>query len=279
MSASTNVAPVIIKRKKSSGGDGHHGGAWKVAYADFVTAMMAFFMLMWLLNATTEKQRKGIADYFSPTIPIHRISGGGNGIFAGDSLFSEETLARKGSGATNFAPTEANQARGDSGRSSTGGQKSGQEQQFHEVENALRGSSGENSVEDKLLDQISTRVTDEGLVIEIFALEGRPLFETDSTVPTQLLRDISRILVKAAALATNDLAVDGHVRAYPIPLAEKPVWALSAERANHLRQLMEVHGEDPERFRRVVGHADNVPATSDPMADRNNRMEVILLRN
>lgn len=65
--------PIIIKRKKVVGGDGHHGGAWKVAYADFVTAMMAFSMLMWLLNATTEQQRKGIADYFSPNVPIARI--------------------------------------------------------------------------------------------------------------------------------------------------------------------------------------------------------------
>ena len=72
-----NARPLIVKRKKVIAGGGHHGGAWKVAYADFVTAMMAFFMLMWLLNATTEQQRKGIADYFSPTIPITRISGWG----------------------------------------------------------------------------------------------------------------------------------------------------------------------------------------------------------
>ena len=74
MAAQTNAAPVIIKRKKVISGGGHHGGAWKVAYADFVTAMMAFFLLMWLLNATTEKQRKGISDYFNPTIPANRIS-------------------------------------------------------------------------------------------------------------------------------------------------------------------------------------------------------------
>ena len=95
MSAS-NAAPIIIKKKKVVGGDGHHGGAWKVAYADFVTAMMAFFMLMWLLNATTEQQRKGIADYFSPTIPINRISGGGSGAFGGESIFVDEQLAENG---------------------------------------------------------------------------------------------------------------------------------------------------------------------------------------
>ncbi|MEY4871299.1 MAG: hypothetical protein RLZZ563_629, partial [Pseudomonadota bacterium] len=98
MAGPGNAAPVIIKRKKVIAGGGHHGGAWKVAYADFVTAMMAFFMLMWLLNATTEKQRKGLADYFSPTIPVNRISGGGDGSFGGDSVLSEQTMAQNGTG-------------------------------------------------------------------------------------------------------------------------------------------------------------------------------------
>jgi chemotaxis protein MotB len=104
--------PIIIKRKKVVGGDGHHGGAWKVAYADFVTAMMAFFMLMWLLNATTEQQRKGIADYFSPNVPIARISGGGEGAFGGESPFSELSVAQNCTGATNRRPTEGRQSLG-----------------------------------------------------------------------------------------------------------------------------------------------------------------------
>jgi chemotaxis protein MotB len=98
--ASGHANVTIIKRKKIVAGGGHHGGAWKVAYADFVTAMMAFFLLMWLLNATTEKQRKGIADYFSPTIPISKISSGGNGSFNGDSVFAEDSQAQNGTGAT-----------------------------------------------------------------------------------------------------------------------------------------------------------------------------------
>jgi len=102
--ADRSNAPVIIKRKKVVGGDGHHGGAWKVAYADFVTAMMAFFLLMWLLNATTEQQRKGIADYFSPTIPVNRISGGGEGMFGGDDVLSDQTLPEVGQGQTAEVP-------------------------------------------------------------------------------------------------------------------------------------------------------------------------------
>ena len=105
MAGPGNAALTVIKRKKVVQGGGHHGGAWKVAYADFVTAMMAFFMLMWLLNATTEKQRKGIADYFNPTIPVNRISGGGNGAFGGDSVLSEETLAQNATGASAGVPT------------------------------------------------------------------------------------------------------------------------------------------------------------------------------
>jgi chemotaxis protein MotB len=102
----TNLAPVIIKRKKAGGGDGHHGGAWKVAYADFVTAMMAFFLLMWLLNATTEKQRKGLADYFSPTISLSRTSSGGEDNFNGNTVFAEDVLPHNGTGATdNHATT------------------------------------------------------------------------------------------------------------------------------------------------------------------------------
>src|SRR6056297_467887 len=106
MSAQSNAAPIIIKRKKIVAGDGHHGGAWKVAYADFVTAMMAFFLLMWLLNATTEKQRKGLADYFSPVIPINRISGGGDGAFWGDSIFAEDNMVQNGQGASLDHPEE-----------------------------------------------------------------------------------------------------------------------------------------------------------------------------
>ena len=92
MSGEEEKQEIIIVKRGGGGGDGHHGGAWKIAFADFMTAMMAFFMLMWLLNATTEQQRKGIADYFSPTIPINRVSGGGDGAFGGDNISSEARL-------------------------------------------------------------------------------------------------------------------------------------------------------------------------------------------
>ena len=184
MSAKQN-APVIIKRKKVVAGGGHHGGAWKVAYADFVTAMMAFFMLMWLLNATTEKQRKGIADYFNPTIAVNRISGGGDGAFSGESVFSQETLPQNGYGATQSSPTAQRQAKGESGMAP--GEPDGDQQKdvraFKEIEKALTANSGESMASDRALRHIVTRVTDEGLIIELFDLEDEPLFSTGGPEP------------------------------------------------------------------------------------------------
>jgi len=174
MSEANAVAPIIIKRKKVVAAEGHHGGAWKVAYADFVTAMMAFFMLMWLLNATTEKQRKGIADYFNPTIPVNRISGGGEGVFGGQSVFSEDALPQNGTGGSDKAPTVERQARGNTGADPAASAQAEAEEKskLKEVEAELSGNSGESSVADKLLEHILTRVTDEGLIVEIFDLPG-----------------------------------------------------------------------------------------------------------
>ncbi|WP_370399796.1 flagellar motor protein MotB [Sulfitobacter sp. JB4-11] len=277
MGAQANAAPVIIKRKKVVGGGGHHGGAWKVAYADFVTAMMAFFMLMWLLNATTEQQRKGIADYFSPTIPINRVSGGGNGAFGGDSIFSEEALAQNGTGSSAQFSSREVQARGTTGTNSV--KAEAEQAKLEEIEALLSGGGGESQVMENTLRHIVTRITDEGLVIEIYDLEGIPLFEEASAEPMQLLRDLAAVITQAARSVTNEIAIGGHVRANPVVLAESPVWELSAARATSMRVLLEGAGVTPQRVQRVTGHADRKPVVNNPMSARNNRLEIILLRN
>ena len=208
MGAQLNAAPVIIKRKKVIKGGGHHGGAWKVAYADFVTAMMAFFMLMWLLNATTETQRKGIADYFSPTIPVNRISGGGDGAFGGDSVFSEEALPQNGTVASSQRPTEQNQARGDTGMSDSDAGGTGADDEAFESMNAkLVGRGGESQVMENALEHIVTRVTDEGLVIDIFATEEQALFKSGTMDPTDLLKLIVEVIADIAKTVTNGIAI------------------------------------------------------------------------
>jgi len=276
MAASGNVAPTIIKKKKVVAGGGHHGGAWKVAYADFVTAMMAFFMLMWLLNATTEKQKKGLADYFAPTITISRVSGGGEGSFGGDSVFSENTLPKNGTGATATRPTESDKARGLDGDD---GKSDAEDEQFKEMEAALMGRGGESMVAENDLEHIVTRVTDEGLVIELFDLPGAVLFDADTNNPTDLLVRLTRAIHNVAIVVTNKVAVEGHVASQPVVVQNTTIWETSAERANETRKLLNDVGMSADRISRVTGHADKEQVTNDPMAIRNNRLEIIMLRN
>lgn len=278
MSAQANAAPIIIKRKKVVAGGGHHGGAWKVAYADFVTAMMAFFLLMWLLNATTEQQRKGLADYFAPTIPVNRISGGGDGAFGGDSIFSENTLPRNGTGATAIRPTSEHQAKGTDGSDSSEAAAAEEEEALQHLNEALMGRGGETMVEENLLEHIVTRITDEGLVVELFSLEGAPLFDPSSAEPTQLMRDLTTLVASIARSVTNKIAIGGHVRAVPLMLQENPNWDLSTERSRRVRLLLEENDTPAKRISRITGHADREPVLPDPMAIRNDRMEIILLR-
>ena len=273
MAAQGNAAPVIIKRKKVVQGGGHHGGAWKVAYADFVTAMMAFFLLMWLLNATTEKQRKGISDYFNPTIPVNRISGGGDGAFGGDSVFSEETLAHTGTGAMDRKVAAAGSLEGED----TTGDGPAQSE-LEGVEKALLARGGESNTMEQLLRHVVTRVTDEGLVIEVFDLPGAPLFTAETAQPTPELLALADLLAEVLNLTTNEMAVNGHLRAFPVTLIDNPVWDLSADRAQALRGLLEDAGLAADRMQRISGFADRKPASAGPAALRNNRLEVVLLR-
>jgi chemotaxis protein MotB len=269
-----NGAPVIIKRKKIIAGGGHHGGAWKVAYADFVTAMMAFFLLMWLLNATTEQQRKGIADFFNPSVPVSRVSGGGDGAFGGDDVFSENTLTKKGLGSTSMRPSEEKQARGDTGTDA----QERETQSLEQIAKELRARGGESMTMEQALRHVVTRVTDEGLVIEVFDLPGAPLFEGDGAVPRPVLAILARTLAESFVIVANPLAIQGHVRSYPITLIDNPTWALSSARAHAMRGLIEDAGFDPTRIQRVTGFADRRLTDPDPMAPRNNRLEMILLR-
>jgi len=269
---------VIIIKRGGGDHDGHHGGAWKIAFADFMTAMMAFFLLMWLLNATTEQQRKGLSDYFSPSIPITRTSGGGDGAFGGSSVYTEESMLDEGSGASDKKPADARQSRGTTGVGELDPSDPAREE-FSSLEEKLLGRSGESLVSDEALKHIITRVTDEGLIIELFATDGVPLFIEGTDKPTLLLRDLARMIARVTDKVTNAVALGGHIRAHPVVLADNPVWALSGARAGRMRRLLEGSGMGAERIRRVTGHADRQPVVENPMAARNNRIEVILLRN
>ncbi|MEM9794880.1 MAG: flagellar motor protein MotB [Pseudomonadota bacterium] len=254
-----NTRPIIIRRKKVVEG-GHHGGAWKVAYADFVTAMMAFFMLMWLLNATTEKQRKGLADYFSPTIAVSRASGGGDGALGGRSLSSDASNVQLGRGGITTTETH--------GTTEAEGEMAA-------IEAAILGKGGDNLLNEDQLRHVTLRRTDEGVVIELFDLPGSPLF--DGAAPAAILREIVTQLAGRLSPLPNALAINGYTAAEPIVTRTPAVWSTSTERAQALRRLLPESGLADARVARVTGHADRRPAVADPLAERNNRLEIVVL--
>lgn len=277
MGGETNSRVMIIKRKRIVVGGGHHGGAWKVAYADFVTAMMAFFMLMWLMNATTEQQRKGIADYFSPTIPITRISGGGDGSFGGETVFSETTAAQNGTGATSLRPTEGRQALGANGSSHVNDRE---DRALRELEAALLaeidGSAGSLGF-GRL--QVEVRPSDEGLIIEIFEREGAPMFAAGTAQPAEWLLDLTVIISSLLNTVRNDVALTAHVSAEPPVRAVPGPWERSLAMVQSMRDLLTAAELDPSRIVRMTGYADRVAVTRDPMAMRNTRIEIVVLRS
>ena len=260
--AGKNVPTVIIRRGGDVVAAGHHGGAWKVAYADFVTAMMAFFLLMWLLNATTEKQRQGLADYFDPTV-IQTPNGGTTGV---DPATTDP-----------LAPPDATDATNATNAPDAAAARAFEEMARH-VQDRLNGSGAESMQRTNILRHVVTRMTDEGLVIELGDLAGAPLFQGDTAEPAPVLVDLAQIVAEVLGQVRNDIAIAGHVRSFPQMMVVSPVWALSDARAHAVRGLMQAGGFEPARIQRVTALADRRHRNSNPLDPANNRVEVILLR-
>ena len=261
MSANTNQ-PIVIKRRRVSKRGGHHGGAWKVAYADFVTAMMAFFLLMWLLSSASEQQKLGIADYFSPTIPFADTAPGGKGALNGESLQTKDTAAQMGTGGI------ADMDGGLSAAVDT--------QALRDLESALMGMGGESFLTENAMRHVITRLTDEGLVIEVFDLPDAPLFRDNTDQPRQVTEDIAGMLARVLRMVSNDVAISGHVAGGG---SDSAAWDLSTRRASQMRVLLGDAGLDVRRMARVTGKADRAQAVRDVTSERNNRIEVIVLRS
>ncbi|RJE79323.1 flagellar motor protein MotB [Paracoccus sp. JM45] len=247
-----NNAPIIIKRIEAAPEGGHHGGAWKVAYADFVTAMMAFFLLMWLLNATSQEQRQGLAQYFTPSM-ARSAGAAGDGIEEGVRHAVQSTLP------------DSEQA-GDF------------DQVAQAVQKSLTGTGAESMQLTNLLKHVVTRMTDEGLVIELTDLTDAPLFVQDTGQPMPELVELVDVIARVIGRTRNQIALAGHVRSYPEMMVANPVWSLSDARAHTVRNLLERARFDPKRVQRVSGYADRKNRTGNPMDPTNNRVELILLR-
>jgi len=271
---SAALQPIVIRRKKVYKAEGHHGGAWKVAYADFVTAMMAFFLLMWLLNATTEEQRKGIADYFNPTIPISRISGGGSDALNGSSIFTEQTYAKMGTGAARKQTVDyPKPKRIEQGADA---QKASNEEVAENL-NSLRAEISKSSRQ--LSEHLMVKMSPEGIVLEIVESDSAPLFEVGQSEPTDLLEQLLVMVNGSLGSFENDIKIVGHTdsRQYRGG-ARYDNWNLSADRANAARKLLVANGLPVDRLREVSGRADTDPLMPElPSAPQNRRISITIL--
>jgi len=284
----------MIKKVKKVIGGGHHGGAWKVAYADFVTAMMAFFLLMWLINTTSPQQKRGIADYFAPASVSQSTSGSG-GILGGTAL-GEDGAKQNGSQATieQMAPP-APPSTQNNGQSKGGGatnsatasdqavreaEEKRDDAAFQSAAQSLRQAMQDMPELAELSKQILIDQTPEGLRIQLVDQEGRSMFDASSTKPNERARILLQAVAKTVQRLPNRITISGHTSANANGSKSAGDWQLSAARADASRQIMEGAGVDPDRIYQVAGKAASDPLfPDDPTLPGNRRIAIVLLRD
>ena len=284
----TNQPPrVIVKKIYIEGHGGHHGGAWKVAYADFVTAMMAFFLLMWLLGATSEKKRKALADYFAPTlIDFKQNSAGSNGLFGGSSLNDLENYPHKAAQTGTFSLTVPAEASGGT-RVGTGEKGTLKDKRiaaedrrnFEKIKAQVSKAMAVSVKLQKLATHVKFVPTRDGLRIDLVDNADYSMFGLGTT---QLEPEADRLIGSIAqSLQTMDNAI--MIRGHTDSLGFKNSgginnWLLSSSRAEATRRRLSQEGLPDSRFERIEGVADREPMISSNPADpRNRRVSITML--
>jgi len=296
--AEENGAAPIIKRVRKVSGHAHHGGAWKVAYADFVTAMMAFFLLLWLLNATTDEQKRGISNYFAPSSVSDNNSGGG-GVLGGTTLTAEGAMpSASGSPAILIGPQppgfgEADaeaETRADRSQERQAEQLDDQElreaaaraeqQEFERTAVALREAIASSPELEELKNSLIVEQTPEGLRIQMVDQTDFAMFPIGSSRMDPRARVLLQKIAEAIARLPNSIAVSGHTDATPYATDRGySNWELSSDRANASRRVLVELGIDESRITRVVGRADTDPLVPEnALSPRNRRISITLLR-
>lgn len=277
--AEKKLQPIIIKRVKK-GGHAVHGGAWKIAYADFVTAMMAFFLLMWLLGSTTDGDRKGISDYFSAPLKVSMQGGPGSGssssILTGGGgtdltqsaghVKRAETSSEKPK-KLNEADVKAEQARLDA-------------QRIKALQAKIDALITENPRLNEYKSQIRIDVTPDGLQIQIVDDQNRPMFDSGSALVKPYMRDILREIGAALNGVENRVSLAGHTDAVPYGNSERGYsnWELSSDRANASRRELVAAGMPDAKLGRVVGlAASDLLEPNTPRSAANRRITITVL--
>jgi chemotaxis protein MotB len=298
--APTVVAPtIVIKKMADDGHGGAHGGAWKIALADMMTAMMAFFLLMWLLGASNADQRKSVADYFKPTSHSNVTMGklaGSDGMLGGRSVIdpdgfpfsAKQTNAlnmvtpRSQGGPTENDPSPNGADSKESGQDGDPGKKSAEaadKANFDKMEKEIREAMAKNPKLDKLKDQVQFARDKDGLRIEIIDKADFAMFGMGTTTMTPRAQSLLSEVAKTLAALPNKVAIRGHTDSFQFANTDdRNNWSLSAERAEETRKIIEKKGIPNGRFAKIEGVADTAPYNpSDPKDPRNRRISITVM--
>jgi len=245
---------IIIRKVKKRHNEGHHGGSWKVAYADFVTVMMAFFLLLWLLSMVSPEKRIAVAEYFK-TFSVMKESG--SSFMTGSS----QILDKAGGGANSVQDYKNSKTKISP----------------KELENRLRSAIDVNL--QAIKDQVFISVVDNGLKIQITDKEGSLMFPLGSAEPTPKAKEILKIVSDNIKDGSNRIVVEGHTDAAPFQSAQTTNWELSTSRASAARRELEKNSVDSRRVAKVIGYADQeLLIPQNPMDARNRRISIIVLQ-
>jgi chemotaxis protein MotB len=274
--ADEGLRPIIVKRIKKGGG-GHHGGAWKIAYADFVTAMMAFFLLMWLLGSTAKGDLNGIAEYFKTPLKVAMAGGSGSGDAntvlpgGGKDLTRQEGQLRKGE-------NEITNKR--SVRAAAAELERLERARLDELKKKIEVSIDKSPTLKQFKSQLLIDITTEGLRIQIVDEKNRPMFALASAQLQPYTREILKEIGKTLNDVPNKISLSGHTDASPYSSGEKGYsnWELSADRANASRRELILGGMDESKVLRVVGLSSAVLLDKeDPFNPINRRISIIVM--
>ena len=271
------LQPIIVKKIRR-GGHGHHGGAWKIAYADFVTAMMAFFLLMWLLGSTTDGDKKGIADYFQSPLKVAMFGGSGSGDAShvirggGQDLTRTAGQVKRGDvdakrDTVNLQALKAEQVRAEIAR-------------LEDLKKKVEQKIAESPKLASMTSQLRLDMTRDGLRIQIADAHSRPMFASGSAVVQPYMRELLREIGQVLAVVPNHLTLEGHTDAQPFSAGERGYsnWELSADRANASRRELVAGGLPDDRVLRVQGLASSTLFDSaDPLSANNRRISIIVM--
>lgn len=276
-----NNQPIIVKRVKRYAA-GHHGGSWKIAFADFATAMMAFFLVLWLLSSATPEQKKAISGYFQDPIGFtesaspYVIDLGGTPTPAPDKTLNPQIQAQPEADETRISPQDEAKVNADQAQNIA---ERIEHERLELLLQELQNKVDENPTLKRFKDQILFEITQDGLRIQIVDSENRPMFDLGSARLQPYFEDILLALAETIKQVPNKISISGHTDAKPYAgNGEFGNWELSANRANAARRALEAGGYPQGQIARVVGYASSALFDRDhPLNPVNRRIDIIVL--